>query len=81
MGIKDRFLKKKQEMQDQMQRGREVTEQMRAEKLRKKVNKVKNMKPGARKAITEGVAMKKHPMDVMREEYNRRKYEREQKKK
>ena len=37
------------------------------------------MKPGARRAITEGIAMHKSPLDVMREEHSRRKYERQQK--
>ena len=78
MGLKDRLLKKKQDMQDQMQRGREVTEQMRAEKLRRKMDKYKGMKPGARKAIHDGMVMRKSPLDVMRDEYGRRKYERKQ---
>ena len=81
MSLKDRLLKKKQEMLDQMQRGRERTEQMRAEKLRRKANRLSSMKPGARRAIIEGVAMKKKPLDVMREEYSRRRFERENKKK
>ena len=68
-------------MQAQMQRGRVVTEQMKAEKLRKKINKRIDMKPGARQAIVHGLVMKKKPMDVMKEEYNRRRFEREQKKK
>lgn len=77
----DRLKEKKRKMQDQMERGRKVTEQMKAEKLRKKTNKRINMKPGARQAIVHGMTMKKSPMDVMREEYERRRYEREQKKK
>ena len=79
MSLKDKLLKKKKDMQEQMQRGRIVTEQMRAEKLRKKQNKYKDMKPGARKAIHDGMVMRKSPLDVMRDEYSRRKYEREQK--
>jgi len=75
------MLRKKKELQDQYRRGVERTEQMKAEKLRKKANKLKHMKPGARKAMIEGVAMKKSPMAVMRDEYSRRKYERQQKKK
>lgn len=56
-----------------------VTEQMRAEKLRKRGERLANMKPGARRAITEGIIARKNPMDVMKEEYERRKYERQQK--
>ena len=66
-------------MQELKQRGIERTEQQKAEKLRKKQNKMVNMKPGARKAIIEGVALKKNPLDVMKDEYERRKYERKQK--
>ena len=81
MSLLNKLKEKKDKMQKQMQRGREVTEQMRAEKLRKKINKRINMKPGARQAIVHGIALKKSPRDVMSEELNRRKYEREQKKK
>ena len=80
MKLLDRLKEKKQKMQSQMQRGRVVTEQMRAEKLRRKINKRIDMKPGAGQAIVHGMAMKKSPMDVMKEEYSRRRYEREQKK-
>ena len=52
---------------------------MRAEKLRKKINKVVNLKPGARRAMHEGLMARKSPVDVMKEEYSRRKYERKQK--
>jgi len=75
------MLEKKKKLQEQYQRGKERTDQMKAEKLRKKTNKLQHMKPGAHKAIVEGMALKKSPMDVMREEYSRRKYERQQKKK
>jgi len=81
MKMLERLKEKKRSMQAQMQRGREVTEQMRAEKLRRKINKRMNMKPGARQAIVHGIALKKNPMEVMSEEYNRRKAVREQKKK
>ena len=81
MKILERLKDKKKSMKDQMQRGRVVTEQMRAEKLRKKNNKRINMKPGPRQAIVHGIAMKKSPMDVMREELSRRRFEREQKNK
>jgi len=80
MKIGERLKKKKQKMLDQMQRGREVTEQMKAEKKRKKIHKFKHMKPGAKRAITEGLILRKNPMSVMREEYDRRKYNRTSKK-
>lgn len=72
---------KKKKMKAQMQRGRIVTEQMKAEKKRKRTDNLIHMKPGARQAIAHGLAMRKNPMEVMREEYVRRRYEREQKKK
>jgi len=77
----ERLKAKKKSMQEQMQRGRVVTEQMRAERKRKKINKLINMKPGARKAISDGIVLRKSPLDVMREEYDRRRFEREQKNK
>jgi len=81
MGLFKKLKEKKQKIQSQMQRGLEVTEQMRAEKKRKRINKSLNMKPGARQAISHGLMMKKHPMEVMREEYDRRQYNRKQKNK
>jgi epoxyqueuosine reductase QueG len=79
MSIKERLLEKKRKMQEQYQRGKQITEQMKAERLRKKANKLSSMKPGARKAISEGLATRSKPLDVMKREYERRKYEREQK--
>ena len=64
-----------------MERGRVVTEQMRADRKRKKMDNLIHMKPGARQAIVHGMMMKKNPMNVMKEEYSRRRYERKQKKK
>jgi len=79
--LKERLQNKKKELKDQFERGKEVTRQMQDEKRRKKVNKLANMKPGARKAITEGLIAKKSVTQVMKEEYERRKYEREKKRK
>jgi len=84
MGLKslrEKLEKKKQSMQDQIDRGRERSRQMEDERRRNKANKVSSMKPGARRAIHEGLLARKGPVDVMKEEYARRKYEREQKKK
>ena len=69
----EKLKKKQQEMRNQYRRGKNVTEQMKAEKLRKKLNKRMNMKPGARKAISDGLANRDSPMNVMRKEYQRRK--------
>ena len=79
INLKEKLRKKKKDLQAQYHRGIEVTEQMRAEKLRKKINKVVNLKPGARRAMHEGLMARKSPVDVMKEEYSRRKYERKQK--
>ena len=62
-------------------KGREITEQKRAEKLRAKKKKIENMKPGAISDITTGLALKQSPMTVMKNAYTRRKYDREQKRK
>ena len=79
MRILDKLKNKKQQMLKQIQRGRERTEQEHAEHLRRKINKVTKMKPGAERAIAEGLMGRKKTWDVMREEYERRKYEREKK--
>lgn len=81
MGLKEKLEEKKRKMQLQIQRGRERTEQMKAEKLRKKSDNLLHMKPGARQAIVSGMMLRKSPLDVMKEEYSRRRYVREQKKK
>jgi len=73
--LKD-FIAKKQA---QIQKGKEVTQQMKAEKLRKKMNKLADAKPGAVTTMRKGIMAKQSPMDVMKEEYGRRKYERNQK--
>jgi hypothetical protein len=77
MKLLEKLKEKKKKMQEQIKKGREVTEQQRAEKLRDKRKKLISMKPGARKAITEGLLMNKKVTDVMKDEYSRRKYERQ----
>ena len=42
----EKMQEKRQKMKDQIQRGRVVTEQMKAEKQRKKLSKVKYLEPG-----------------------------------
>ena len=81
MKLMEKLNAKRSKMQKQMRKGMEVTEQMKAEKKRKRLNKMVNMKPGAKQAIVHGIAMKKKPLEVMREELDRRRFEREQKRK
>ena len=79
MKLLTKLKEKKDKLKKDYDRGTEVTQQMKADKIRKKMKKAKDNKPGAIKAISEGMAFKKSPLDVMKEEYERRKYEREQK--
>jgi len=79
MTFKDKLKGYVKGKREQIQRGRIVTEQMRADKLRKKNDWVANMKPGALRSITVGLKTKASPLDVMKEEYERRKYERNNK--
>ena len=62
-----------------IQKGKEVTQQMKADKLRKKMNKLADAKPGAVTTMRKGIMTKQSPIDVMKEEHSRRKYERNQK--
>ena len=79
MKLLTKLKEKKDKLKEQYHRGIEVTQQMKADKLCKRMKKAKDHTPGAVKAISEGIAFKKSPLDVMKEEYERRKYEREQK--
>lgn len=67
----------KLKMGKKVQEAKAESEQQRAEKIRQKRKKLSSMKPGARKAITEGMLLNKSVTDVMKDEYNRRKYERQ----
>ena len=62
-----------------MQKGQEVSEQMRAEKLRKKKQSIKNAKPSTISSVRTGLFLKQSPLEVMKVEYDRRKYERKNK--
>jgi hypothetical protein len=79
MSFKKRLKKFVKNKQEQIQRGREVTLQMEAERLRKRNERIDNMKEGAIKAVMDGLRTKSSPMDVMKQEYTRRKYERKKK--
>lgn len=65
--------------QAQIQKGKEVTQQMKAEKLRKKMNRLTDAKPGAATTMRKGIMTHQSPIEVMKEEHSRRKYERNQK--
>lgn len=78
MSIKDslkRFIDSKKE---QMQRGMVVTQQMKAEKLRKKNKKIKTYEPGT---IRYGLTHKQKTISFMRDVYEKRKNKREEKNK
>jgi len=72
----EKIKKKKKELSDQMQRGREVTEQMKAERLRKKGKRMSRYEPGT---IRYGIAHKQSPIELMGDAYQRRKEKREEK--
>ena len=78
MGWKDKLNGYIRSKREQMQRGVKVTQQMKAERQRKRTNKLIDAKPGAVTAIRKGLSTRSRPMDVMKDEYSRRKYEREQ---
>ena len=67
-------------MQDKIHHGRMVSEQMRAESLRKKNEKLLNGKPSAVNTIRKHLLMRStNPFEVAKDEYIRRKYERKNK--
>lgn len=76
MKLLERLNNLKLKMGKKVQEAKAESEQQKAERIRKKRKKLSSMKPGARKAITEGLLLNKGVSDVMKEEYNRRKYER-----
>lgn len=78
MDLKERFEEKKRRLQELKDRGRDRSEQMKAEKKRRKNDKIKNMKPGAKRTIMEGLATRQF-LGPIKTEYQRRKYEREKK--
>jgi hypothetical protein len=67
---------KKIEINAQINTGKVKTEQMKADKLREKKEKMKYLQPGT---IRYGLAFKQGPMDVMKAAYEKRKFDREQK--
>jgi len=70
---------KKAKMLEKIEKGKEISRQREDEHRRKKIDKIANMKQGARKTIAEGILLKKSVTDVMKETYSDRKYARENK--
>jgi len=63
----ERLKKKKKDIADQMQRGRVVTEQMKADKLRRKGKRMSMYEPGT---IRYGLAHKQNPLELMEDANN-----------
>ena len=75
MKLLEKLKKKKKKMQDQMQRGRVVTEQIKAEKLRKKGKRKSLYEPGT---IRYGLVYKQNPLDMMKDAKCRREQRRKE---
>ena len=75
MKLLDKLKEKKQKMQEQIQRGRIVTEKMKAEKIRKKKQETKYLEPGT---IRFGLHHRQHIGDFMKDVKERRKDKRKQ---
>ncbi|MBD3263560.1 MAG: hypothetical protein GF375_00475 [Candidatus Omnitrophica bacterium] len=80
MGLSKKFKAWAIRRQVEIQKGKSQLQKDKEERLKRKSEKLANMKPSARKAIVEGLATRKGPIQVMKEEYARRKYEREKNK-
>jgi len=76
MSLKNKLDKLKKKKNELMHKGSIVTEQKRAEKLRRKKNRIKNMKDGTRKRFTQGVLTRQSPLEFMKTEYQIRKSKR-----
>lgn len=66
-----------QARREEIRRGKIVTEQMKADKLRRKGNRLASLEPGT---IRYGLIHKQHPLELMEEAKQRRKNKREEKK-
>ena len=73
----EKLKKKKKKMQEQLQRGRVVTEQMKADKLRRKGKRMSMYEPGT---VRYGLAHKQGPFELMEDAKQRRKQKREEQK-
>ena len=72
----DKLKKKKQSLKDQYNRGKVVTEQIRADKLRKRKQKMGALEPGM---VRYGLTVKQHPVDFMKDSLERRQRKRKEK--
>ena len=76
MRFSEKLLKYIEGKKAQLQRGVEVTEQLKAERLRKKFVKIEELGPGS---IRYGMAHKQNPLDFMHDVYDKRKAKRKDK--
>ena len=76
MSLLERLQNKKKRMQMQIQRGRERTEQMKAEKTRRKIKRQQNLEVGT---IRYGLAHRQSIGSFTRDAYTRRKMRRKEK--
>ena len=74
MGLKERLEQKKKKMQDQIKRGRDRTEQQKAERIRKKKQRAKHYEPGT---IKYGLHHRQRIGTVMKDALDRRRKRRE----
>jgi len=78
-GIKDRLNNILAKKQMDFQKAKEISNQKIDEKNREKIRKLQDAKPSAITTMRKGFHAKSHPMDVMKEEWHRRRYERKTK--
>jgi hypothetical protein len=76
MRLSERLSRFIEDKKAQIQKGIMVSEQMNAEKLRRKQEKAKYLEPGT---VRYGLAFKQSPTEVMRMAYDKRKMDREKK--
>ena len=76
MSIIKKMKQKKKDLQAQYQRGKDRTEQMKADKLRQKMQQQKYMEPGT---IRYGLLTKQNPLDLMKDVKTRRELKRKEK--
>jgi len=77
MTVKDRLNNYIQKKQMEMQTAKNISAQKQADNKRKKINRLRDAKPGWKTDIAIGLATKESPVDFSRRVWNRRKYERE----
>lgn len=80
MSFKKKIKRWAEKKQVDAEKGREITLQMQAERLRRKQHRLENMNPSSVKTLLTGMQTGASPISVMKEEYSRRKYERKNRK-